>query len=168
LPTSLPAVSQVFGQSTTTTLGPNFDSNERRRYSGGMLQRARGAASRPEPLTSMPRASESGPASVGSPFSESDMSESARERAEQHDRCLENLRVIKTLREYVRGRLERREFNEEPSSSEGRRSPRGPPPEAMDVDAKSPAPQNKELPDASSLYPILRMPPEGIRLGARQ
>ncbi|KAL2213201.1 pH-response transcription factor [Sarocladium strictum] len=159
LPTSLPAVSQGFGQSTTTTLGPNFDNNERRRYSGGMLQRARGAAGRPEPPTSTPRASESGPASVGSPSSESDMSESAREREEQYDRWLENMRVIETLREYVRGRLERREFDQESNNSEGA-SPRGPPSDAMDVDAKSPAPQHKELPGPSSLYPILRMPPK--------
>lgn len=160
LPTSLPAVSQGFGQSTTTTLGPNFDSNERRRYSGGMLQRARGAVPRPEPPTSTPRACESGPSSVGSPSSESDASETTREREEQYDRWLENMRVIETLREYVRGRLERREFDEESNSSEAPGSPRGPPAEAMDVDAKSPAPQHKELPGPSSLYPILRMPPK--------
>ncbi|CRK37572.1 hypothetical protein BN1708_016586, partial [Verticillium longisporum] len=38
---NLPAVSSVFpGQSTTSTLGTNFDNNERRNYGGGMLQRA--------------------------------------------------------------------------------------------------------------------------------
>jgi hypothetical protein len=87
------------------------------------------------------------------------MSESAREREEQYDRWLENMRVIETLREYVRGRLERREFDQESNNSEGA-SPRGPPSDAMDVDAKSPAPQHKELPGPSSLYPILRMPPK--------
>lgn len=158
LPTSLPAVSQGFGQSTTTTLGPSFDSNERRRYSGGMLQRARGAASRPEPssVTSTPRASE-GPASVGSPSSESDVSEAARERDEQYDRWLENMRVIETLREYVRGRLDRREFDQESMRSEAAGSPRGS--DEMDVDVKSPPSQHKELPGPSSLYPVLRMPP---------
>lgn len=158
LPTSLPAVSQGFGQSTTTTLGPSFESNERRRYSGGMLQRARtGPLPRPVEDTSgatTPKGNESA-LSIGSPSSESDVSEATREREEQYDRWLENMRVIETLREYVRGRLERREFIEE-----GQQSPKDR--DAMDIDAKSPRPQSKELnghpKEGSSLYPILRMP----------
>lgn len=174
LPTSLPAVSQGFGQSTTTTLGPSFDTNERRRYSGGMLQRARGAPTlpRPEPssVTSNPRPAPPSEA-VSSPSSESDGSDAAsREREEQYDRWLENMRVIETLREYVRGRLDRREYASDDEASAGARTPpvdrerererererRGS--DAMDVDAKSPAPRKMELPGPSSLYPILRMP----------
>lgn len=162
LPTSLPAVSQGFGHSATTTLGPSFESNERRRYSGGMLQRARGGPLPPPREdtsgASTPKASESA-LSVGSPSSESDTSDATREREEQYDRWLENMRVIETLREYIRGRLDRKEFAEEgqerrPSSDS----------DAMDVDVKSPKGSSVELPpinaprEGSSLYPILRMP----------
>ncbi|KAF5977832.1 pH-response transcription factor pacC/RIM101 [Fusarium bulbicola] len=160
LPTSLPAVSQGFGHSATTTLGPSFDGSERRRYSGGMLQRAR-AGPLPLPLphedtsgASTPKASESA-LSVGSPSSESDVSDATREREEQYDRWLENMRVIETLREYVRGRLERKEFVED---IESRRSSHS---DAMDVDPKSPQAPPRELGtprEGSSLYPILRMP----------
>lgn len=73
---------------------------------------------------------------------------------------MENMRVIETLRDYVRGRLERREFDAESNGRERSESPRGPPSEAMDIDAKSPVPQKTELPGPSSLYPILRMPPK--------
>ncbi|KAK7428558.1 protein with putative role during mitosis [Neonectria magnoliae] len=162
LPTSLPAVSQGFGHSTTTTLGPSFESNERRRYSGGMLQRAR-AGPLPRPHedvsgASTPKASESA-LSVGSPSSESDVSDATREREEQYDRWLENMRVIETLREYIRGRLDRKEFIED---GRDRRPPSDG--EAMDVDIKSPKGPSMELPpinaprEGSSLYPILRMP----------
>ncbi|CAG9972239.1 unnamed protein product [Clonostachys byssicola] len=156
LPTSLPAVSQGFGQSTTTTLGPSFESNERRRYSGGMLQRARGPPPRSTDDNNgatTPKASE--PAvSVGSPSSESEGSEATREREEQYDRWLENMRVIESLREYVKGRLARKEYVEEDET----RSRDG---DAMDVDVRSPKTSTREPShpkEGSSLYPILRMP----------
>nr|Q96X49.1 RecName: Full=pH-response transcription factor pacC/RIM101 [Hapsidospora chrysogena]CAC38840.1 putative transcription factor [Hapsidospora chrysogena] len=172
LPTSLPAVSQGFGQSTTTTLGPSFESNERRRYSGGMLQRARAAPPRSTDNhnhnhnhgASTPKAPVS-PA-LASPSSEvSDVSEATREREEQYDRWLENMRVIESLREYVRGRLERREYveeqeNEHQGQGEAARKERDGNP--MDVDARSPRSPAREQPgrprEGSSLYPILRMP----------
>ncbi|KAK1996740.1 hypothetical protein LX36DRAFT_102226 [Colletotrichum falcatum] len=155
---NLPAVSSVFpGQSTASTLGPSFDSNERRRYSGGMLQRA--APSSPKsPImlddssaATTPKA-ESVASSVGSPASESDMSEGAREREEKYDQWLENMRTIEALREYIRDRIDRREYSEEPVD----KAPKSPEasrlksPEPMEVEAK-PAP-------AAPLYPILRMP----------
>lgn len=157
LPTSLPTVSQGFGQSTTTTLGPSYESNERRRYSGGILQRARATPISPlhesTSAASTPKASDSA-LSVGSPSSESDVSEATRERDEQYDRWLENMRVIESLREYVRGRLHRREFVEEHAEHTPDREP-----DAMDVDVKSPKIEVKNLPrEGSSLYPILRMP----------
>ena len=167
LPTTLPAVSQGFGQSATATLGPSFESNERRRYSGGLLQRPRGPPprstddhnSRESPAT--PRGSE--PA-IGSPSSESDMSDAAREREEQYDRWLENMRVIESLREYVRDRLHRRDYVAEDHEDERRYSRSEREPSAMEVDPKSPrSPQSpaaeaKHPRDGSSLYPILRMP----------
>lgn len=159
LPTSLPAVNQGFGQSATATLGPSFDSNERRRYSGGMLQRARGAPPqhRPEEASgaTTPKASESA-LSVGSPSSESDNSDSTREREEQYERWLENMRVIETLREYVRSRLDRQDFVKE--GEEQRESTKDA--DAMDVDAKSPRSPARETTspkEGSSLYPMLRV-----------
>lgn len=161
LPTSLPAVSQGFGHSTTTTLGPSFETNERRRYSGGMLQRARGGPlPRPHEDTSgaaTPKGNESA-LSVGSPSSESDVSEATRERDEQYDRWVENMRLIETLREYVRGRLDRKDFEQE---SDRRPSSNG---DAMDVDSRAPSSPSRELPpisaarEGTSLYPVLRMP----------
>ncbi|CAM1505430.1 Fc.00g110670.m01.CDS01 [Cosmosporella sp. VM-42] len=163
LPTSLPAVSQGFGQSTTATLGPSYESNERRRYSGGMLQRARGGPlpplfedNRDNSGNSATKPSESA-LSIGSPSSESDISESTREREEQYDRWLENMRVIESLRDYVRRRLDQKDFIEEgeQASRTGRDA------DAMDVDVKSPKGLTKELntpKEGSSLYPILRMP----------
>jgi hypothetical protein len=174
LPTSLPTVSQGFGQSTTATLGPSFESNERRRYSGGMLQRARGAPPRSAPTEDVRSPEARKPSesalSIGSPSSESDASEATREREEQYDRWLENMRVIETLRDYVRSRLDRRDFvaDEEDQhryQREYQREPRDryerPASDAMDVDVKSPRSPAREVNhprEGSSLYPILRMP----------
>jgi hypothetical protein len=120
-----------------------------------MLQRARGS-----PLllarkdsnnsgASTPKASEAA-ASVGTPSSESDVSDATRERDEQHDRWLENMRVIEELREYVRGRLERNDFVDENLG----------PSDVMEVSLQKPKSIGRELPSlrgGSSLYPILRM-----------
>ncbi|KJZ71803.1 pH-response transcription factor pacC [Hirsutella minnesotensis 3608] len=160
---TLPTVAQGFGQSTTATLGPNFDGSERRRYSGGMLQKAR-ARDMPPPSRGAedsgrvtPKASESAQ-SVGSPSSESD-SESIKEREEQYDRWLENMRVIESLREYVRWRLERKEYAGDDGEAGENRKSSG---EAMDVDVKSPkSPAKQPLPlreGGSSLYPVLPVP----------
>ncbi|PHH63609.1 hypothetical protein CDD81_5701 [Ophiocordyceps australis] len=156
LPTALPTVAQGFGQSTTTALGPSFESSERRRYSGGMLQRARGVAS-PRPVDDSgsvtPKAGESA-VSIGSPSSESE-SEGARDREEQYDRWLDNMRVIESLRDYIRIRLERREYAEDPQE-EDKDS------DAMDVDAKSPRSPARQpfvsRDGAPSLYPVLPAP----------
>ncbi|EGY15025.1 pH-response transcription factor pacC/RIM101 [Verticillium dahliae VdLs.17] len=112
---NLPAVSSVFpGQSTTSTLGTNFDNNERRNYGGGMLQRANPAPEarrRSDTPTAIQIKSESTPTpSVGSPSSESEMSDGAREREEKYDQWLENMRTIEALREYIRDRIARKDF----------------------------------------------------------
>ncbi|KND95068.1 pH-response transcription factor [Tolypocladium ophioglossoides CBS 100239] len=161
LPTTLPTVTQGFGQSTTATLGPSFDSNERRRYSGGMLQRAR-AAPPPPPRSvedsgkTTPKAGESA-LLVGSPSSESD-SDSTKEREEQYDRWLENMRVIESLRDYVRRRLDRKEYVEDCDNADKDRKES----DAMDIDVKSPrSPAKQPLSPkegVSSLYPVLPVP----------
>lgn len=160
LPTSLPAVSQGFGQSTTATLGPSFDAGERRRYSGGMLQKARGAPPRSvdEPTGAVtPKASES-TQSIGSPSSESsDVSDGTREREEQYERWVDNMRVIEALREYVQGRLKRGDYQEEyPSVSKIRKDV-----DAMDLEGKSRSPLANERPmskESNPLYPVLPVP----------
>jgi hypothetical protein len=92
--------------------------------------------------------------SVGSPSSESDVSEATRDREEQYDRWLENMRVIENLREYVRGRLDRRDF-----SSSGVAETCNNDVDAMDVDVKSPPRQPISLREGgSSLYPRLPVP----------
>lgn len=128
-----------------------------------MLQRARGPVPRStddnNAPAATPKASES---AIGSPTSESDVSEATRERDEQYDRWVENMRVIESLRDYVRGRLDRREYVvEEQQAEEPRYAKRERDENAMDVDVKSPkspAPESKHPREGSSLYPILRMP----------
>lgn len=103
-----------------------------------------------------PKASEAAPA-IGSPSSGSDVSDASREREEQYERWVENMRVIETLREYVRGRLERQEYAKE--GEERREAEKDA--DAMDVDAKSPkvsAREHSAPKEGSSLYPILRAP----------
>ncbi|KAH9898861.1 hypothetical protein F4778DRAFT_771535 [Xylariomycetidae sp. FL2044] len=115
---TLPAVTAGYpGQSATSTLGPNFDNDPRRRYSGGMLQRAAG----PRPIverepTSTPKATESAVSSVSSPSAESETSGEARED-QAYEAWLENVRVIEYLREYVIDRLKRGDYDAESPAS---------------------------------------------------
>jgi hypothetical protein len=124
-----------------------------------MLQRARGAPPRSseEPSGAVtPKASESA-ASTGSPSSESDTSEATREREEQYEMWVDNMRVIETLRDYVRGRLERGEYEEEyPGLARIRRDV-----DAMDLGGKPKGPLGNERPkskEGNSLYPVLPVP----------
>ncbi|KAK7952552.1 uncharacterized protein PG986_008280 [Apiospora aurea] len=88
---TLPAVSAGFpGQSATSTLGPSFDSDPRRRYSGGMLQRSNRAIDERE--------------------REREQEKSTTPRASESAAWLENVRVIEYLREYVIDRLKRKEY----------------------------------------------------------
>lgn len=166
LPTTLPAVSQGFGQSAPTSLGPSFESNERRRYSGGLLQRPRGPPPRStdEHYYSRdgPSASKGSEPAISSPSSESDASDASRDREEQYERWLENMRVIENLREYVRDRLSRRDYLTDEYNNEQRYSRTESQHAHMDVDMKSPqspaSPEAKHPRESSSLYPLLRMP----------
>ena len=117
---TLPAVTSGYpGQSATSTLGPSFDTDPRRRYSGGMLQRAAG----PRPViverdnSATPKPSESAVSSVSSPSAESEQgSESQQDQA--YEAWLENIRVIEYLREYVAHRINHGDFEaESPQSS---------------------------------------------------
>jgi hypothetical protein len=154
---NLPAVSSVYpGQSTTSTLGPSFDSSERRRYSGGMLQRAsHGARTSEEPTSPVttPKAGESAVSSIGSPSSESDVSDSAREREEKYDQWLENMRTIEALRDYIRDRLESNDYVDEAAKSLRERDS-----DAMDIDSTIDIANKPASPALAPLYPVLRMP----------
>ncbi|KAH6654113.1 hypothetical protein BKA67DRAFT_564185 [Truncatella angustata] len=111
---TLPAVTSGYpGQSATSTLGPTFDPDPRRRYSGGMLQRANPARrSIAEDRETTPKASES---VVSSPSAES----SADGDDSAYEAWLENVRVIEYLREYVIERLKREDYvTDSPVSSD--------------------------------------------------
>ncbi len=111
---TLPAVTSGYpGQSATSTLGPSFDTDPRRRYSGSMLQRAN-AGPRPSidrEGSRTPKGPESAISTVSSPSAESERSVEAREREDQYEIWLENVRTIEFLREYVNDRLRRKDFD---------------------------------------------------------
>jgi hypothetical protein len=139
---SLPAVSMGYSPHSTTapTLGTNFDSDQRRRYSGGMLQRSANprsvdvmdvsddsATPSPKERTLQPltlTASNIDPAlsgvsspGVSSPGVQSESGDSARDRAEEA--WIENIRVIEALRKFISDKLERREYEDDEDTSMG-------------------------------------------------
>lgn len=143
---TLPAVTSGYpGQSATSTLGPNFDSDPRRRYSGGMLQRAN-AGPRPHldrELTSTPKP-EPAASAVSSPSAESEASAEARED-QAYEAWLEHIRVIEYLREYVIDRIKRKDYDEENNSHSHSGSHSG-----SDMDVDSPV-----RPPSQPAYPAL-------------
>ncbi|KAL4916320.1 hypothetical protein BDW62DRAFT_107446 [Aspergillus aurantiobrunneus] len=128
-----------------STLGGIFDHDERRRYTGGTLQRARPApraASEAMDLSSDDK--ESGertppakqisaslidPALHSGPPSEDDVTRTAKaatevaERSDVQSEWVEKVRLIEYLRDYIANRLERGEFNEEMEHASDSRSP---------------------------------------------
>ena len=142
------------------TLGTNFDSDPRRRYSGGMLQRSaipprsddmmdvsdgsptpspRESTPRPDRIVKSELSSNIDPAlsGVSSPIGHSESGDSARDRAEEA--WIENIRVIEALRKFISDKLERKEYEEDDDVSMG-------------------GTEEKNVPDKSSenLYPVLR------------
>lgn len=158
---TLPAVTSGYpGQSTTSTLGPSFDADPRRRYSGGMLQRASGATSRPaveREGSTTPKAVESAVSSVSSPSVDS---EAEHQQDQAYESWLENVRVIEYLREYVIDRLKKGEYEPEAGAAAAAAaaaagkssgsSTSSPPRSPMDTDADSPT-----GPPAQPAYPAL-------------
>ncbi|KAH8595556.1 hypothetical protein B0O99DRAFT_543524 [Bisporella sp. PMI_857] len=160
---SLPAVTVGYSAHSTTapasTLGPSFDTDPRRRYSGGMLQRAANSRSdvmdysddsrsskettpRPETRTTL-LSSNIDPAlsGVSSPGEQSESGEEkaareTRDRAEEQ--WIENIRVIEALRRLISERLERKQYEDDDDVSMSGTS--------------SASPQMK----TESLYPVLR------------
>ncbi|KAL8423465.1 hypothetical protein RB596_003610 [Gaeumannomyces avenae] len=139
---SLPAASFP-GSSATATLGSNFNHVERR-LSGGILQSAmRERQAREDMATSegarTPRPSLAA-VSVSSPSSSA--SDSSGSEPESYDSWLQNMRTIEALREYVKERLERREYLDHSAS---------PRPDPMVLKAERREAETKPL------YPALRM-----------
>ncbi|KAI1762499.1 hypothetical protein GGR53DRAFT_501302, partial [Hypoxylon sp. FL1150] len=136
---SLPAATSGYpGQSTTSTLGPNFDTDPRRRYSGGMLQRANPVSHlqvererlQVEREGSNVHKPELAISTVSSPSAES---ESADDQV--YEDWLTNIRAIEYLRQYVQDRLKRKDYEpESPNSSE------------MEVDSPTRPPSQPEYP----------------------
>jgi hypothetical protein len=142
----------------TSTLGTNFDSDPRRRYSGGMLQRSANPprsvdmmdvsddSTTPFPKESAPQplsinsdvSSNIDPAlsGVSSPGVHSESGDSARDRAEEA--WIENIRVIEALRKFISDKLERKEYEDDDVSMGG-------------TEEKSVAEKSSE-----NLYPVLR------------
>jgi hypothetical protein len=134
---TLPAVTMGYSPTSqtapTSTLGTNFDSDQRRRYSGGMLQRSaphgdmmdlsshdgsrtptpKETTPRPENLIRTDISNNIDPALSGimSPSEQSEGGDSARDRAEEA--WIENIRVIEALRRLIQERLERKEYDDE-------------------------------------------------------
>ncbi|RDW86520.1 putative C2H2 transcription factor PacC [Aspergillus mulundensis] len=126
-----------------STLGGIFDSDERRRYTGGTLQRARPvsrAASEAMDLSSDDK--ESGertpkqisaslidPALHGGSPNEDDVTRTAKaatevaERSDVQSEWVEKVRLIEYLRNYIAHRLEQGEFNDEMEQDNASRSP---------------------------------------------
>lgn len=122
--------------SSTISLGSTFASNDQRRLSGGMLQRASGArrASEESEQATTPKAE------AESPTSPSDDSENGGE-PEGYEAWLNNVRVIEFLREAIQDRLKKGEFD---PASEGE--------DNIDPSLMGASP---EPTDAKPLYPAL-------------
>jgi hypothetical protein len=151
---SLPAVSLGYSPHSTTaptsTLGTNFDTDARRRYSGGMLQRSANSrdmdgsdgSRTPSPIIKKTELSAIDPAlgGVRSPSSRSDSGDSARDRAEEA--WIENIRVIEALRKLISDRLERKQYVDEDND--------------VDMSGTEREEEKKAEKSSESLYPTLR------------
>lgn len=137
---SLPATTS-YG-SSTISLGSTFATNDQRRLSGGMLQRASGArrASEDDGATTPKAAPAEGSQSPASPSDDSDNGG----EPEPYEAWLQNVRVIEFLREAIQDRLKNGEFESE-SDVDDKIDP------SLSVTASGAAPADKPL------YPSLPM-----------
>ncbi len=172
---TLPAVSSGYPANSSgapaSTLGPSFDLNPPRRFSGGMLQRSAEPGSVDEmdvddaPITT-PKESLRSTSSIevspekvstslidpalsnlSSPGHQSDSDESARDRAEEI--WVENMRVIEALKNLIHDRLENRIYEDDKDKANNKETKGEDKEMAMDGSFE----QND---DQDSLYPRLR------------
>jgi hypothetical protein len=172
---TLPAVSSGYQTHSSgapvSTLGPSFDLDPPRRFSGGMLQRSAGPRSIDEmdvDDASISTSKESTPqvssrevdskgvsaslidpalSSLSSPGQQSDSDESARDRAEEI--WVENMRVIEALKNLIHDRLENHQYEDDTEKTDN---------EDMNDEGKEIAIEGntKRIDDHESLYPKLR------------
>jgi hypothetical protein len=164
---SLPSVTQGYSPHSHTapsaTLGTNFDSDQRRRYSGGMLQRSAAprvtddmdisedavspssSSKAPTPRAESTDGDRIDPtlSTVSSPGSYSESGDTAKDKAEEA--WVENIRVIEALRKFISDRLERGEYESDDVDMEGT--------DEAKKAKSSPSPAKNE---EESLYPVLR------------
>jgi len=148
---SLPAVTLGYSShptaAPTSTLGTNFDSDPRRRYSGGMLQRSARSvmdtsddSRTPSPTIRNTEVSSNIDPALSGVQSPSDSGDSARDRAEES--WIENIRVIEALRRLINDRLERKQYVDDDD----------------DVSMSGAEPkEDKAEKSSQSLYPTLRV-----------
>ena len=150
-----------------SVLGTAFDSDQRRRYSGGMLQKASkpprdGGADDMDTSegtttpTQTPRKSEDTPATGGQagkkPTSPSvidpnlsEFSSPADSEAEKADDAwVENIRVIEALRKFIAQKLEKGEYEDDKEMKDAT------------GERETPAEKGRAMTDAESLYPVLK------------
>ncbi|KAI1814852.1 hypothetical protein GGS20DRAFT_546621 [Poronia punctata] len=140
---TLPAVPSGYpGGTATSTLGPTFETDPRRRYSGGVLQSSVGTVGPRAVEREGSRTPKAHDSAISSPSAESERSSETREREDQaYEVWLENVRTIEFLREYVNERIRRKEFDaDSPGSSS-----------SMDVDSPG-------RPPSQPAYPALPLP----------
>ena len=175
---SLPAVTMNYSPHSTTapasTLGTNFDSDPRRRYSGGMLQRSapRGSVDamdvsdgartptkettpRPETAIRTTLLSNNIDPALSAVSSPSEVSESGEDKAtrETRDReeeaWIENIRFVEFLRQMVADRLKRKDYVEEDSADTSMSG-------TDNGERRSSSSFEVKVEKTDSLYPVLR------------
>ena len=154
-----------------SVLGTSFDNDQRRRYGGGVLQKASKPPRESEPDemdtsegTATPvqpvRKSEDNPAaedgtgkkatspSLIDPNLSAFSSPADTEAEKAQETWVENIRVIEALRKFIAEKLEKGDYDDETGTDEG-------PKDATD-ERKTPADRGREMTDAESLYPVLK------------
>lgn len=169
------------GAAPPSTLSGSYENEEnRRRYTGGNLMRAR-PDNYPPPLddrTRTPTASKeaaNAPDQISSNVidpalqasSTAPDSEAARRAAQQaadvavkraEEQWLENVRILEHLREYVKGRLARGEYEEDPPEQKPAREDSAPQSNRMEgIESNPVQPQGDNQASSNGLYPTLKV-----------
>ncbi len=156
----------------TSVLGTVFDNDQRRRYSGGMLQKAfkpprdrePDVTDPPEPIsprsrhgstsTDVPPKKSTSPSLIDPTLSSGVSSPDDSEADRAQDAWVDNIRVIEALRKFIAKKLEKGEFDNDTDTDLDE--------DMNDAAASSPAPQRdedsttREMTDAENLYPVLK------------
>lgn len=156
---SLPPVSMSYTPTSAapvSSLGTQFESDPRRRYSGGMLQKAaqhRAAAEAMETSDDSAPPTPKASATEAATSQSSESGDSAKDRAEEA--WIESIRVIEALRAFIKKRIDLKLFEDEADvEMADSASPAKSSATKEAVDAVKPEPNAST--SSSSLYPTLR------------